>query len=103
MFYAQEAIKSGWSVRQLERQINTMFYQRILASRDKESVAAEIQTTELKSEYEWIIKDPYVLKFLDLSANEHYFILYMPTEEELKRELNLDRFKKLEGMNSGED
>ncbi len=73
MFYMQEAVKSGWSVRQLERQINTMFYQRILASRDKESVVAEIQTTEPKPEYERIIKDPYVLEFLDLPANEHYY------------------------------
>ncbi len=73
MFYTQEAVKSGWSVRQLERQINTMFYQRILASRDKESVAAEIQTTEPKPEYERIIKDPYVLEFLNLPANEHYY------------------------------
>lgn len=73
MFYTQEAVKAGWSVRQLEWQINTMFYQRILASRDKESVAAEIQTTEPKPEYERIIKDPYVLEFLDLPANEHYY------------------------------
>ena len=73
MFYAEEAVKSGWSVRQLQRQINTMYYQRILASRDKESVAAEIQTTEPKPEYEKIIKDPYVLEFLDLPANEHYY------------------------------
>ena len=40
-FYLDEAVKSGWSVRQLERQINTMFYQRLLASRDKESVSKE--------------------------------------------------------------
>lgn len=73
MFYTREAVKSAWSVRQLQRQINTMFYQRILASRDKESVAAEIQTTEPKPEYEQIIKDPYVLEFLDLPANEHYY------------------------------
>ena len=73
MFYAEEAVKSGWSVRQLQRQINTMYYQRILASRDKESVAAEIQTAEPKPEYEKIIKDPYVLEFLDLPANEHYY------------------------------
>lgn len=72
-FYTEEAVKSGWSVRQLERQINTMFYQRILASRDKESVAAEIQITEPKPEYEKIIKDPYVLEFLDLPPNEHYY------------------------------
>lgn len=72
-FYAEEAVKSNWSVRQLERQIDTMYYQRILASRDKESVAAEIQTTVPKPEYEKIIKDPYVLEFLDLPANEHYY------------------------------
>lgn len=73
MFYTEEAVKTGWSVRQLERQINTMFYQRILASRDKESVAAEIQVTEPKPEYEQIIKDPYVLEFLNLPANEHFY------------------------------
>jgi len=50
-FYLEECAKSGWSSRQLELQINTMFYQRMLASRDKESVAAEIQTTEPKPEY----------------------------------------------------
>lgn len=72
-FYLNEAVKAGWSSRQLERQINTMFYKRILASRDKESVAAEIQKTEPKPEYEKIIKDPYVLEFLDLPANEHYY------------------------------
>ncbi len=46
--YMEECAKAGWSSRQLERQINTMFYQRLLASRDKESVAAEIQATEPK-------------------------------------------------------
>ena len=72
-FYLEECAKAGWSSRELERKINTMFYQRILASRDKESVAAEIQTTEPKPEYEQIIKDPYVLEFLNLPANEHFY------------------------------
>ena len=72
-FYMDEAVKSGWSSRQLERQINTMFYKRILASKDKESVAAEIETSEPRAEYEKIIKDPYVLEFLDLPPNAHYY------------------------------
>ena len=72
-FYAKEAAKSGWSVRQLERQINTMFYQRILASHDKESVAEEIERLEPKPEYETIVKDPYVLEFLNLPVNEHFY------------------------------
>ena len=72
-FYAEEAVKSGWNVRQLQRQINTMYYNRILASRDKESVAAEIQASEPKPAYEQIIKDPYVLEFLNIPENEHYY------------------------------
>lgn len=72
-FYMEEAAKSGWSVRQLQRQINTMYYNRILSSRDKDSVSTEIQTTVPKPEYERIIKDPYVLEFLDLPQNEHFY------------------------------
>lgn len=90
-FYADEAVKSGWSVRQLQRQINTMFYHRILASKDKESVAAEIQTTVPKPEYEKIIKDPYVLEFLDLPQNEHFY------ESELEQAL-IDHLQKLSAI-----
>lgn len=72
-WYTNECAKSGWSVRQLERQINTMFYERLLSSQEKEAVAAEIQTTEPKPEYEKIIRDPYVLEFLDLPANPHFY------------------------------
>lgn len=72
-WYTDECAKSGWSVRQLERQINTMFYERLLSSKEKDAVAAEIQTTEPKPEYEKIIRDPYVLEFLDLPANPHFY------------------------------
>lgn len=72
-WYTEECAKSGWSVRQLERQINTMFYERLLASQEKDKVAEEIQLTEPKPEYEKIIRDPYVLEFLDLPANPHFY------------------------------
>lgn len=72
-WYTEECAKSGWSVRQLERQINTLFYDRLLASKDKEPVKNEIQKTEPKPEYEKIIRDPYVLEFLDLPANPHFY------------------------------
>ena len=72
-WYTEECAKYGWSVRQLERQINTMFYERLLSSKDKAPVAAEIQKTEPKPEYERIIRDPYVLEFLDLPANPHFY------------------------------
>ncbi len=68
-WYTEECAKSGWSVRQLERQINTMFYERLLSSKEKDAVADEIQITEPKPEYEKIIRDPYVLEFLDLAEN----------------------------------
>ena len=87
MFYAEESVKAGWSVRQLQRQINTMFYHRILSSKDKESVAAEIHTSVPKPEYEKIIKDPYVLEFLDLPQNEHFY------ESELEQAL-IDHLQK---------
>ena len=72
-FYLEECSKAGWSTRQLERQINTLYYERILASQDKESVAKEIETLEPKPEYQRIIKDPYVLEFLNLEANPHFY------------------------------
>ena len=72
-FYAAECAKSAWSVRQLERQIHTMYYQRILASQDKVSVSAEIQTTEPKPEYEKIVKDPYVMEFLQIKPDTHVY------------------------------
>ena len=72
-FYAEECAKSAWSVRQLERQIHTMYYQRLLSSQDKAPVAAEIQTTEPKPEYEKIVKDPYVMEFLQIKPDTHVF------------------------------
>lgn len=45
-FYLEEAVKCSWSSRQLDRQINSFYYQRILASKDKDSVAVEIDTLE---------------------------------------------------------
>ena len=86
-FCLEESVKSGWSSRQLDRQINSFYYQRILASRDQVSVAAEIDTLEPRPEYEKIIKDPYVLEFLDLPANEHYY------ESELEQAL-IDHLQK---------
>ena len=72
-FYMQEAVKSQWSTRQLERQINSFFYERLLSSKNKEQVAEEIQTLEPAKEPEDIIRDPYVLEFLGLSSNDDYY------------------------------
>ena len=72
-FYVEECAKSAWSVRQLERQIHTMYYQRLLSSQDKAPVIAEIQATEPKPEYEKIVRDPYVMEFLQIKPDTHVF------------------------------
>ncbi len=72
-WYMEECIKSNWSVRQLERQINTMFYERLLASEDKESVSAEVSEKEPRPEYEKIIRDPYIMEFLNLEKSSRYY------------------------------
>ena len=72
-FYIEECIKSNWSTRQLERQITTLFYERLLSSKDKEKVSKEIYKLEPQiKKAEDIIKDPYVLEFLGLSENTNF-------------------------------
>ncbi len=73
-WYMQEAVKANWSVRALERQIGTHYYERLLSSREKEPVIEEAQekTKELQLTPKDIIKDPYVLEFLDLKDNKSF-------------------------------
>ena len=72
-FYIEECIKSNWSTRQLERQITTLFYERLLSSKDKEKVSKEIYKLEPQiKKAEDIIKDPYVLEFLGLLENTNF-------------------------------
>lgn len=72
-FYMQEAVKSQWSTRQLERQINSFFYERLLSSKNKEQVAEEIQTLEPSKKPEDVIREPYVLEFLGLKSNDDFY------------------------------
>lgn len=65
-WYMDEAIRSGWSSRQLERQISTLYYERLLSSREKEPVIAEAKELLKPIAAENFIKDPYILEFLDL-------------------------------------
>ena len=67
-FYESEALQGGWSVRQLDRQINSQFYERTALSRDKVAVLVkgrkDIPADRVSPEE--AIKDPYVLEFLGL-------------------------------------
>lgn len=72
-FYLEECVSENWSVRQLDRQINTLYYERLLASRDKKTVTDEIQKSEPKPlEPREIIRDPYILDFLGIPQGEHF-------------------------------
>lgn len=72
-YYLAECVAENWSVRQLQRQINTMFYERMLASRDKDKVKAEIQRSAPKTlEPREIIHDPFILEFLGIKQGEHF-------------------------------
>lgn len=72
-FYLDESIKSTWSTRQLERQINSFYYQRLLSSQDKDSVRNEIQKLEKGIDAKDIIRDPYVLEFLGLEQTPNLY------------------------------
>jgi predicted nuclease of restriction endonuclease-like (RecB) superfamily len=67
-FYEAEALRGGWSVRQLDRQISTQFYERTLLSKNKAAMLRKGQAPRpgeaLTPEEE--IKDPFILEFLDL-------------------------------------
>lgn len=72
-FYLEECEKSNWSTRQLERQINSFYYQRLLSSQDKDNVRDEIQTLEKGVDAKDIIRDPYVLEFLGLEQTPNLY------------------------------
>ena len=74
-FYVGEAVSGNWSTRTLERQINSLYYERILIS-SKEGQPLVRQEAEHNKEIlqaKDIIKDPYVLEFLDLKANNTFY------------------------------
>jgi predicted nuclease of restriction endonuclease-like (RecB) superfamily len=70
-FYLNECIQSNWSTRQLERQINSFYYERLLASKNKLPVKREAnaRAKKLAVSPEDQIKDPYVLEFLGLKEH----------------------------------
>ena len=80
-FYEQEAGLAGWSKRDLERQIGSLYYERLLMSRDKRGMLLENRNSAGTGHPLDVIKDPYVLEFLDLPADHRL------TETELEGRL----------------
>ena len=72
-YYELEAVNGGWTGRQLERQINSMLYERLLMSNDKEKVLALARNERQPESPTEIIKDPMVLEFLGLEKRPEYY------------------------------
>lgn len=72
-YYIAETTKNNWSVRQMERQINSQLFERLLLSNDKESVLAVARNEKLPTNPSEIIKDPMVLEFLGLRRESAYY------------------------------
>lgn len=72
-YYELESINNAWNGRELERQINSQLYERLLLSNDKESVLAVARNERMPERPEEIIKDPMVLEFLGLERKAHYY------------------------------
>ena len=72
-FYIAESIKNHWTSRQMERQVNSLLYERLLLSNDKESVLAVARGEKQVSEVNEIVKDPMYLEFLGLKRESSYY------------------------------
>ncbi len=89
-YYLKEANQNNWAVRTLERNINTLYYQRLLSSHNKATLTEEMQekTVEFQTDKYAFIKNPSVLEFLNLPTNKAY------TEQQLEQALidNIQHF-----------
>ncbi len=72
-FYIAEASKNNWTARQLERQVNSQLFERLLLSNDVQSVLAVAREEKLPTDAKEIIKDPMVLEFLGLKREAAYY------------------------------
>lgn len=71
-FYMHECINSRWSVRELQRQRASLLYERLLLSTDKKSVLELAENGQVLRNSKDLVKDPFVLEFLDIKENTRY-------------------------------
>lgn len=71
-FYIKETINSRWSVRELQRQIGSLLYERLVLSADKGKVLELSEKGHQLKEGRDLVKDPFVLEFLDIKENTDY-------------------------------
>lgn len=78
-YYELEAANEGWTGRQLERQINSLLYERLLMSNNKNDVLAMARRERIPESPLEIIKDPMYLEFLGLERKDAYYEKDMET------------------------
>lgn len=71
-FYLKEAVNSKWSVRELQRQKNSLLYERLALSQDKTKVLELAEKGQIIKTGKDLVKDPFVLEFLDIKENTEY-------------------------------
>lgn len=72
-YYELESVNNGWNSRELERQINSGLYERLLKSNDKEAVLAVARRERIPESPQEVIKDPMMLEFLGLERRAPYY------------------------------
>ena len=87
-FYEKQSINENWSVRELKRQISSSLFERLALSKDKNGVLKLAEQGQLITEPKDIVKDPYILEFLQI-PEEHRM-----TESKLEQRIidNLQTF-----------
>ena len=93
-FYEAEALRGGWSVRQLDRQINSQFYERTALSKNKTAMLIQGSTTKKPEDAvtpDDAIKDPYVLEGLPNKIMAANYQMVLPDAELLQKELENTR------------
>ncbi len=87
-FYTRQSEEENWSVRELKRQMKSMLFHRLALSKDKQGVLELSEQGQEIQKSDDIIKDPYVLEFLNIPENHQYL------ESELEEKLisNLQNF-----------
>lgn len=87
-FYQQQAVYENWSVRELQRQMDTSLFEKMALSKDYKGVMKLSKKGHIVTTHHDLIKEPYVLEFLNIKENERY------TEKQLEQKVidNLQRF-----------
>lgn len=95
-FYIAESLKNKWTVRQLERQIYSNLWERLIMSNDKEAVLAVARDQKQPSDAKEIIKDPMYLEFLGLHREASYY------EKDLEQAIITQKTHKLTHQDLGQ-